>query len=161
MTASRRDIWAMILASGVLASLFVLSFVATPVKFLAPDVPLTHLLAVGRVTFRASLAIEVVFLIGLLLMARGRVRWIVFGAAIILTFQWLIVMPRLDERTLARIGGAEVAPSSLHHWWIGLDVVRLALYGILLAALQNRFVSRHANDGQVVDPGASGLDTTG
>lgn len=132
MTFSRRDLWTMVLAASAFATLFALSFVATPVKFLAPDVPIAHLLAVGRVTFRASLGMESVLLVALLLTARGRMRWLIVGAAAILLVQWLILMPRLDERTLSRIAGIILEPSSLHHWWIILDVSRLGIYALLL-----------------------------
>lgn len=128
----RRDLWTALLAGAALAVLFSLSFVATPVKFLAPEVPLSHLLAVGRVTFRASLAVESVILIGLVALARGSRRWLVVGAAVTLAVQWLALMPRLDERTLARIAGAAVEPSSLHHWWIALDVLRIGIYAFVV-----------------------------
>ena len=132
MTQNRRDLWALALASAAFASLASLSFVATPVKFLAQEVPIAHLLAVGRVTFRASLALECCLLLGLLLTASGRVRWLAFGAATVLAFQWLALMPTLDERTLARIAGNVPAPSSLHYWWILLDAARLGIYAIIM-----------------------------
>jgi hypothetical protein len=62
MTPPQARNWATILAAAALGSLFALSIISTPVKFLAPEVPLTHLLAVGRVRFRASLALECAFL---------------------------------------------------------------------------------------------------
>lgn len=128
MRANRRDIWTAVLAAMAFASLASLSFVATPVKFLAQDVPLAHLLAVGRVTFRASLAVESVLLVALLLSARGKIRLLVCGAGGLLLFQWIVLMPGLDERTLARIAGAILEPTSLHHWWIFLDVAKLGVY---------------------------------
>ena len=132
MTPCRRDLWTLVLAAAAFATLFALSFVATPVKFLASDVPIAHLLAVGRVTFRASLGAESLLLVLLLLTGRGRIRWLIVGAAAILLAQWLILMPRLDERTLARIAGAILEPSSLHHWWVVLDIARLGIYVLIL-----------------------------
>lgn len=132
MTPYRRDLWTVVFAAAAFAALFALSFVATPVKFLAPDVPIAHLLAVGRVTFRASLGVEGVLLALLVVTAHSRIRWLIVGSAALLLVQWLVLMPRLDERTLARIAGAVLEPSSLHHWWIVLDTLRLGLYALIL-----------------------------
>jgi hypothetical protein len=121
-----------LLAGGALAILFALSFVATPVKFLASEVPLTHLLAVGRVTFRASLVVESVLLIILIAVTRANLRWLIFAAATTLTAQWLALMPRLEERTLARMAGLAVEPSSLHQWWIAFDVFRIVIYAVIV-----------------------------
>lgn len=132
MAQNRRDLRTLVLASAAFASLASLSFVATPVKFLAQEVPIAHLLAVGQVTFRASLAVECCLLLGLLLTTSARSRWLAYGAAMALAFQWLALMPPLDERTLARIAGNVLAPSSLHHWWILLDVARLGIYAIIM-----------------------------
>lgn len=122
------------LAIAVLATLFSLSFIATPVKFLAADVPMSHLLAVGRVTFRASVAIESVLLFALFVSARGTSRRLIVVAIAIAALQWIVIMPELDDRTMARIAGAVVEPSSLHNCWIGLDVMRLAIYALVVHA---------------------------
>jgi hypothetical protein len=132
MTPSRRELWTMVFAASAFAFLFSLSFVATPVKFLAPDVPIAHLLAVGRVTFQASLGVESVLIAALMLTVRGGVRWLIVATAAVLLVQWLILMPRLDERTLSRMAGIIREPSSLHHWWIVLDIARLGIYALIL-----------------------------
>ena len=103
--------------------------------------PSSHLLALDAFRPPNRLAVELAFLGGWLAGARkgnGSP-----GAAVILGLQWLALMPQLDERTLARIGGAEVSSSSLHYWWIAMDVARLALYGIIVAVLQSGLVNRH------------------
>ena len=94
-------------AGGLLLGL---SFVATPAKFLAGNVPLEHLLAVGRVTFRASLAVEGAMLLLLLLVSPGRLRWAAAAIAAVLTAQHLLLMPALDARTLAVMAGELVPP---------------------------------------------------
>ena len=146
MKAGSRDAWTMVLAASAFATLFALSFVATPVKFLAANVPIEHLLAVGRVTFRASLGVESVIVALLLLIARGRVRWLVMGSVAVLLAQWLILMPRLDERTLARMAGAILESSALHHWWIVLDIARLAIYAVILHKAQHALRPTQPND---------------
>ena len=126
---SRRSVWTGVLAIIAASAVAVLSFVATPVKFAASDVPLGHLLAVGRVTFRASLACEMTILLPLFLVTKGTRRLTVGAAAAILAAQWLVLMPTLDTRALALMAGGTVGPSSLHRWWIAADVVRIVLYG--------------------------------
>ena len=126
----RRRIWTGVLAIVAASVVAALSFVATPVKFAAPDVPLDHLLAVGRVTFRASLACEAAILFPLILVATGMCRLIVAAASAVLALQWLVLMPALDARTLAVMTGETLTPSSLHGWWIAADVLRIVLYGM-------------------------------
>ena len=132
MTATRRDLWTLMFGMAALASLATLSFVATPVKFVAQDVPIAHLLAVGRVTFRASLALEVILIVSLLVTAEKQSRYLTCFAASVLAFQWIVLMPGLDERTLARMAGTPLTQSSLHHWWIMLDIARLAIYALIV-----------------------------
>ena len=120
------------LAVAVLATLFSLSFIATPVKFLAADVPMSHLLAVGRETFRASVAIDSILLFALFVSARGTSRRLIIVAIATVVLQWIVIMPELDDRTMAQIAGAAVGPTSLHDWWIGLDVMRLAIYAFVV-----------------------------
>lgn len=81
---TRRAIWNGVLAIIAASLVAALSFVATPVKFATSDVPLGHLLAVGRVTFRASLACEAAILVPLILVATGASRLMVAAAAVVL-----------------------------------------------------------------------------
>ncbi|GGD63764.1 hypothetical protein GCM10011411_25040 [Aurantiacibacter arachoides] len=78
--------------------------------------------------------------------ARGRLRWLIFWASAILLVQWLILMPRLEERTLALIAGAVVEPSSLHHWWIILDVARMGIYAWVLRKAAHYLLSSEPKD---------------
>ncbi len=130
--AGRRRYVATGVVSAIAAGLlFGLSFVATPAKFLAENVPLDHLLAVGRVTFRASAAVEALLLIALLFAApKGLRRWPVVIAAILAAQHWLL-MPILDERALAVMAGQVLPPTVLHEVWIGADLVRIAAYTVL------------------------------
>ena len=119
-----------------------LSFVATPAKFLAGNVPLEHLLAVGRVTFRASLAVEGVTLLLLLLISPGRLRWLAGTIAAVLAAQHLLLMPALDARTLAVMAGEVVPPSPLHALWIAADFLRIGAYAALGALALRSFPIR-------------------
>ncbi|MDF1835030.1 MAG: hypothetical protein P1U62_09130 [Alteraurantiacibacter sp. bin_em_oilr2.035] len=122
------------MAAGIL---FALSFIATPVKFLAANLRTAELLAVGRVTFRASLLVELILLAVLLILARRRMRYALCVVATILALQWLALMPLLDARTLATMAGNAPPPSFLHLYWIIADLLRLALY-LILATLSFR-----------------------
>ena len=147
MTASTRSSATAMVAMAAFAGLLALSFVATPVKFLAEGVPIEHLLSVGRVTFRASAAMESALLVLLLSLARGRTRIVACLVAALLAFQWLVLMPQLDARTLARMSGAVMPPSGLHGWWIALDVLRIVLYAaIAWAAMRGGGGTPGAND---------------
>lgn len=125
---TRRNFWTGVLSIAAASFIAALSFVATPVKFAAPDVPLGHLLAVGRVTFRASLTCEVAILLPLILVATAKIRLILAGAAAVLALQWLALMPTLDARTVTVMAGGTVGPSSFHGWWIAADALRIVLY---------------------------------
>lgn len=125
---SSRQMSAAILAIIAASLIAFLSFVATPVKFLAEDVPLAHLLAVGRVTFRASLACELAILVPLSILVKGKAWATIVAAATVLGFQWFGLMPALDARTVTVIAGKSVASSSLHGWWIAADAARFLLY---------------------------------
>lgn len=121
------------MVTGIMAivsasSLFTLSFVATPIKFLAKDVPIEHLLAVGRVTFRASAAVETLLLLLIFAFAKGWNRVIALFTGAVLTVQWVVIMPELDARTLARIAGEVLPASGLHALWIVADTIRIVLY---------------------------------
>lgn len=115
-------------AAGLLAGL---SSVATPAKFLAENVPLEHLLSVGRVTFRALLAAGGFTLLLLVVVAHGRLRWWPVAVAVVLGVQYLLLMPALDVRTLSVMAGAVLPSSPLHGIWILADVLRIGAYTAL------------------------------
>ncbi len=128
VASNMRSNWCGAVASGATGILFALSFVATPVKFMAPNVAIADLLAVGRVTFRASFTVELVMLAIMLVLARGRARYLIVLAGTILAMQWLALMPSLDARTLAVMMGDPPPPSPLHIYWIAADILRLGIY---------------------------------
>lgn len=127
-------------AAGLLCGL---SFVAAPVKFLADDVPLSDLLAVGRVTFRASAVAESGLFLSLILTAQNRARRLAVATAAILFVQHLAIMPTLDASTLAVMHGEPPKSGWLHWLWIGCDLAKMAmLTGAGLISL------RHIHDAQ-------------
>lgn len=119
---------ASLIAMFAAGTLFALSFVATPVKFLADGVATTDLLAVGRVTFRASLAVELALVSVLVIVATGRFRALAILIIAMLGVQHLGLKPALDARTLATMAGETPGPSVLHTIWIVLDLAKLAAF---------------------------------
>ena len=108
------------------------SFVATPVKFLAPSVSLADALAVGRVTFEALKWIECVALAALVLviyMARPKRHVLVLSSAVvaILLCQYAWMLPILDARVDTIIEGQELPDSSLHWIYTVLEFLKVAL----------------------------------
>ncbi|MGE0626236.1 MAG: hypothetical protein AB7O43_00315 [Hyphomicrobiaceae bacterium] len=113
------------------------SFVATPAKFLAPSLPLTQALDVGRWTFYVLAWIEWGFAVAtaLLIVAAcrassagiGLVAGLVVVVAAALAVETFVLRPLLDERVLRIMAGKTVPPDSWHAVYIALEALRLAL----------------------------------
>ena len=132
MTPGRARGTAAVMAVAILwiGMLLGVSFLATPVKFMAPSLTLPVALDVGRHTFAVFNKAE--WLLSLLLLlavfAGGRTRLNVAAVVVVIvlvaaeTF-WLL--PPLDQRVGAIIAGQQPAPSNLHELYIGLEVAKL------------------------------------
>lgn len=109
------------------------SFLATPVKFLAPSLSLPIALDVGRTTFHVSILCEAALalsLLGLVLLRRPVSRTIVVmaaAAAIIVALQYFWLLPALDLRVAQVIAGNPPPASSLHVFYIVADALKLVL----------------------------------
>lgn len=116
------------------------SFLATPVKFMAPSLSLPVALDVGRQTFAVFNRVEWLLAAGLLvaLLVRPRNHAATAGAAlaavlVVLEAAWLL--PALDQRVGMIIAGQSVPPSHLHDVYIGVELLKLAaLIGVALIA---------------------------
>ena len=108
------------------------SFVATPVKFLAPSLSLADALAVGRVTFAALQWIECVVVVALAVLVwittpRRRALVLLGFIVAILLCQYVWMLPILDARVQAIIDGQHL-PSSFLHWiYTALEFGKVAL----------------------------------
>ena len=115
------------------------SFVATPVKFLAPSLSLADALAVGRVTFESLKWIECVAVVALAaavwIAGRRRRELALLGViAVILLCQYAWMLPVLDARVQTIIDGQDLPPSSLHWIYTVLEfvkVVALVVIGLI------------------------------
>lgn len=118
------------------------SFIATPAKFRAASLTIPIALDVGRTTFRVSLAVELLFGIGLIMaasMAFGLSRETVAATVIfaLCAAQRAILLPMLSARTTLVIGGEPRRRSWHHAAWIALDALRLLLLlALSIATLQ-------------------------
>lgn len=113
------------------------SFVATPAKFLAPSLPMTQALDVGRSTFYMLARIEwaIAVVVAVLLASAWRsgtsridlVAGLLAVAVAVLAVESFVLRPRLDARVLRIIAGESVPPSQMHNLYIALEALRLVL----------------------------------
>ena len=110
-----------------------LSFIETPLKFLAPDVTVPIALGIGRLVLTAANIAGGVLLVAITLLSvlRPRVRrgaWIVVGGLwLVLLVQAAVIRPPLNVRTDVILAGGDPGASPLHALYIVADVLLLAL----------------------------------
>ncbi|MDE0056019.1 MAG: hypothetical protein OXP28_12570 [Gammaproteobacteria bacterium] len=125
------------------------SFVATPVKFLAPSLSLADALAVGRVTFEALKWIECVAVVALaatvwITTPRRRELALLGVIVLILLCQYAWMLPILDARVQTIIDGQDLPPSSLHWIYTVLEFLKVV---VLVAIGQTGCRTRSAASG--------------
>jgi len=114
------------------------SFIATPVKFLVPDLTRPVALAVGRLTFRYFSRIEwflAILLLGVELVLPGA-HWhlsLAGGVGGIVALQSIWLLPVLDRRVVTIIGGGAVEPSHVHRTYGALEATKLIALVTLIA----------------------------
>lgn len=110
------------------------SFLATPVKFMAPSLSLSVALDVGRQTFTVFNMIEALLSVTLVSLAltsrhsRPMIVAVVMVVLVVLQRFWLL--PVLDARVETILQGEQPPPSSLHEVYIAVDVVKLGLLSL-------------------------------
>lgn len=115
-----------------LGMLLGLSFIETPLKFLAPGIDLPIGLGLGRIVFNAMNLAAVVLLVLLLLSvlvseATRALRSTVIILGVVLAVQIALVRPFLNARSDAIIAGNDPGESMLHYVYIAFDLLVLAL----------------------------------
>lgn len=110
-----------------------LSFVETPLKFLAPGITTPLGLGIGRLVFIALAIIGWVILVVLTIIALPRPRES-RGGLLLIAAMWVVMAveslwlrPALAARSDAIIAGGDPGPSSLHYVYIAAELVLLAL----------------------------------
>lgn len=135
-------------ASALWAGLLLgVSFVATPVKFLAPSLSLAVALDVGRQTFWALNWIEIGCALVLLSIVLAGFRTtvavsmaVLLVAAVLVQALWLL--PLLDARVTLVIAGQTPPPSSLHSSYVALEVLKLVLLATVMFVSARALVRR-------------------
>lgn len=121
-----------------------LSFIETPLKFLAPGITVPLGLGIGRLVFWALAIAGAVLLLSLTLLAAARPRtdrggWVVLGALwLILAVQSLAIRPALSARSDIVIAGGDPGPSVLHYVYIATDLILVALLVVWLVRAARR-----------------------
>jgi hypothetical protein len=111
-----------------------ISFMESWLKFKAEGVERTSALRIGRLIFRTLNRIEWIFLIilwGGYILAKPDVLPMealsCFLLSIILLVQTIWLLPVIDKRALASISGQTLPRTSLHIWFVGLELIKLLL----------------------------------
>lgn len=119
---------------GVWIGLLVaLSFIETPLKFLAPDITVPLALGIGRLVLTAANIAGAVLLVAITVLSLMRPRVprnaLIVLAAIWVTFivQVAVIRPPLAARTDVVVAGGDPGESSLHILYVIADVIILAL----------------------------------
>lgn len=111
------------------------SFLATPAKFLAPDLSLAVALDIGRHTFAILnkgewlLALEMLVLT--LRSGNGRLMLAGVGTAIIVALQAVWLLPILDQRVTMIIAGQSPSSTEHHNVYVGLEMAKLLLLVVI------------------------------
>ena len=139
----------LITATLWLGLLLGVSFLATPVKFLAPSLTLPVALDVGRHTFAVFSKVEWVLAALLLLLLLigphswlGRVAAIIAALLVLVETVWLL--PILDQRVSLIIAGQVPPVSNDHDVYIAIDVAKLIAL-TLVACVTARQLSRQSS----------------
>ena len=125
------------------------SFVATPVKFMAPSLSLPVALDVGRQTFAVLNLVELVFVTVLLLFSFANRQYLLISLALamaaLVVAQWLWLLPVLDSRVEIILQGGTPPPSILHLVYITVEGIKLLLLialSMLAGVKQGAFTGR-------------------
>lgn len=110
-----------------------LSFIETPLKFLAPDVTLPIALGIGRLVLTAANIAGAVLLIALTVVSVLQPRvprptWFVLGGLwLVLLVEVALIRPPLNARTDAILAGQDPGASPLHVVYVVADVLLMLL----------------------------------
>lgn len=110
-----------------------LSFIETPLKFLAPGITTALGLGIGRLVFAALSIAGWVLLIALVALAllpvrESRTGWMLLaGSAAVVAVQSFVMRPLLAFRSDAIIAGGDPGPSWLHYGYILAELLLLIL----------------------------------
>lgn len=107
------------------------SFIATPVKFMAPSLSLPVALDVGRYTFRVLNLLESILALSIVIISFSINRRLLFIFALLISLtvfaETFFLLPQLDIRVQTIIDGGVVLDSQLHNLYILLEIFKLVM----------------------------------
>jgi hypothetical protein len=114
-----------------LGMVLAISFLEAPLKFQAPGVTLPIGLGIGRLVFRFLNLVEGLLAVVLVIVSvahRPAPGVIVAAASAVgaLLVQLTLVRPQLSRRSDIVLAGEPAPHSIAHHWYIGLEVLKVA-----------------------------------
>ncbi|WP_194422246.1 hypothetical protein [Microbacterium abyssi] len=110
-----------------------LSFIETPLKFLAPGITTPLGLGIGRLVFISLSVAGWIILVALTLIGQARPRetgrgWLLIGAMwLIMAIESFLIRPALAARSDVIIAGGDPGDSWLHYGYIAAELVLLAV----------------------------------
>lgn len=110
-----------------------LSFIETPLKFLAPGITTPLGLGIGRLVFIALSIAGWIILVVLTLVGQARPReakrgWLLIGAMwVVMIIESFVIRPALAARSDVIISGGDPGESWLHYGYIAAELVLLAV----------------------------------
>lgn len=128
------------------------SFIATPAKFLTTTSSLHQLLEIGQVTFGTFMYVEItlILLLSISVIKSERVlliyKALLVSVALIIFFQYVYLLPKLDERVDKLAQGLSIAPSNLHWLYVLAEFSKFILLIALgtIAHKRTRQINPHA-----------------
>ncbi|MCO5233352.1 MAG: hypothetical protein M9888_06415 [Chitinophagales bacterium] len=111
-----------------------ISFMESWLKFQAPGISVPLGLGIGRLVFGVLNKIEWVLAISIFFnlyisnknAILSKINLAYFIVVFILIIQTIWLLPALDARAETVIGGGDTSPSTLHYWFIGMEVIKAA-----------------------------------
>ncbi|MCK3768385.1 hypothetical protein MZK47_01695 [Microbacterium aerolatum] len=110
-----------------------LSFIETPLKFLAPGITTPLGLGIGRLVFISLSVAGWIVLVALTIIGQARPRetrrgWLLIGAMwLIMAVESFLIRPALAARSDVIIAGGDPGESWLHYGYIAAELVLLAV----------------------------------
>lgn len=136
------------------------SFLATPAKFLASNLPLPVALDIGRHTFGIFNKTEWLLALGMVVLTLGcgdRTTILAgIGAGLAVSFETFWLLPILDRRVALIIAGQSPSATEHHSIYLGVEIAKLAILAVIAARAAIR-IRRSLGRGPQADDGC-GLD---
>lgn len=123
-----------------------ISFMETPLKFKAPNITLPLGLGIGRIVFAALNKVEIVLAFGMLITfffvrPESKFAPVSFGiAALLLILETVWLLPALNARAAAVIGGNVAPASNTHVFYVAFEVVKFILLFALGASIARNYL---------------------